>query len=202
MLRAYILAKKDITWLQKEVKELYLHLKSVHNFIDQYIRKRNFEIVSFSYLCLPMKKELPIYICAHAILRQGDEILLTLRDQTRFASGFYSVISGGTESGESVKEATIREIYEETGLKVKEEDLAFHTVVHSQEEDFIHMATFFITDTWEGEIQNKEPHKHKELKFYPIHQLPSNMIPYVIKALEGLDDAQTHAYYREYRWDD
>lgn len=148
-----------------------------------------------------MEKRLPIYICAHVILREGDKILLTLRSQTRFASGFYSVISGGVESGESIKEAAVREIYEETGLTVKEEDLAFYTVVHSREEDGIHMSTFFTTDTWEGEPENKEPHKHKELKFYSIHDLPSKMVPYVTKALEGIDGSLPHAYYREYRWD-
>ncbi|MEM7361645.1 MAG: NUDIX domain-containing protein [Bacteroidota bacterium] len=150
-----------------------------------------------------MKEKIPIYLCAHVILRKGNHILLNLRDQTRFASGYYSVISGGVDPGESIKEAAIREIYEEAGLMVKEEDLHFYTLMHSQEKDGIHMSTFFITDRWEGEVENKEPHKHKEMRFYPIDQLPTPLIPYIAKALEGFDKMGTtsHRYYREYRWD-
>ena len=62
------------------------------------------------------------------------------------------------------------------------------------------MSTFFITDRWEGEIQNKEPHKHKEMKFYPIDALPKKLIPYIAKALEGFTGNKPHTYYKEYRW--
>lgn len=50
-----------------------------------------------------------------------------------------------------------------------EERLDFFTVIHH----------------WEGNITNMEPHKCDELSFYPLNELPENMIPYVRQAISN-----------------
>ncbi len=148
-----------------------------------------------------MKKKEPIHICANVIVRKNDEILLALRGNTRFAPGYYGIISGGVKAGESIREAAIRELDEKIGIGAKAADLRFYTLIHSQEKDGIHMSTFFIVDRWEGAIENKVPEKHKTLTFFPLDQLPKKLIPYVEKGLSSLVDGRPHCYYKEYRWD-
>lgn len=53
----------------------------------------------------------------HALIRQGDQILLVQRKRPPFA-GYWSLPGGSVELGESVEEALIREVREETGLEV------------------------------------------------------------------------------------
>ena len=36
---------------------------------------------------------------------------------------------------------------------------------------------FFVSKQWENEILNNEPHKHDQLQFYPIDNLPQPIIP-------------------------
>jgi NAD+ diphosphatase len=54
---------------------------------------------------------------AITIIRKGDKILLA--HNNKFTKGFYSIIAGFTEAGESFEECVEREIFEEVGLKVK-----------------------------------------------------------------------------------
>ncbi len=53
-------------------------------------------------------------------------------------------------------------------------------------------------DRWEGEIENKEPHKCGELKFHPINSLPENIDSYlknaIINSFKGI-------FYSEHGWD-
>ena len=54
----------------------------------------------------------------HALIRQGEQILLVQRKRPPFA-GCWSLPGGSVELGETVEEALIREVREETGLEVR-----------------------------------------------------------------------------------
>ena len=133
-------------------------------------------------------------LCANLILRQGDDVLLGLRRNTS-GSGFYSIISGKVNEGECVRQAAIREAKEEVGIVIQEKDVAFHTLMHAQERDGMHLSPFFITDRWEGDIVNNEPHKCGDLRFFPLDNLPKNLLYYVACALEYLQNPAKHRYY-------
>ena len=137
----------------------------------------------------------PLNLCANLILRQDNQVLLGLRRNTT-GSGFYSIISGKVNDGESVPAAAVREAKEEVGVVLQEKDLIFHTLVHTKECDGMHLSPFFITDLWEGEIVNNEPHKCAELRFFPLDDLPKNILYYTACALEYLQKPTQHQYYR------
>lgn len=59
----------------------------------------------------------PIPSC-NALVRDGDRILLVLRGRPPL-QGYWSLPGGGVELGESLAEAVIREVSEETGLRVE-----------------------------------------------------------------------------------
>ena len=52
------------------------------------------------------------------LIERGDEVLLARA--ARFADGFYSVLAGFVEPGESLEEAVSREVEEESGITVKD----------------------------------------------------------------------------------
>lgn len=61
--------------------------------------------------------ENPLPSC-HALVRGGDQVLLIERARPPFA-GYLSLPGGGVELGETVEDALIREVREETGLTVR-----------------------------------------------------------------------------------
>ena len=134
-------------------------------------------------------------LCTNLILRKGNQVLLGLRRNTT-GSGFYSIVSGKVNEGECVLQAAIREAKEEVGIVIHEKDLAFHTLIHTQERDGMHLSPFFITDRWEGDIVNNEPHKCGDLRFFPLDNLPKNLLYYAVAALEYLQNPAKHRYYR------
>jgi len=52
------------------------------------------------------------------LVRRGDEVLLGRSN--RFPNAFYSVLAGFVEPGETLEQTVSREIYEETGIRVKD----------------------------------------------------------------------------------
>lgn len=41
------------------------------------------------------------------------------------------------------------------------------------------VAFFFVASQWNGLITNCEPHKCDDVRFFPLDQLPQNLVPYV-----------------------
>ncbi|MFW5888302.1 MAG: NUDIX hydrolase [Patescibacteria group bacterium] len=134
-----------------------------------------------------MKEENRFKLCAstHIFFIKGNEILLLLRKNVT-SDGYYSVVAGHLEGGETVTQATIREAKEEINVDIREQDIEIRTVCHSysshNDREFIQF--FVVCREWQGEIINNEPHKCGGVKFFPISNLPSNMVPYVRKAIE------------------
>jgi 8-oxo-dGTP diphosphatase len=121
---------------------------------------------------------------AHLFLTQGDKILLSRRYNTGYEDGKYSVVAGHLDGGEQVKTAMIREAREEIGIKIQEINLRVVQVMHRLSSD--ERIDFFLhADRWEGIISNMEPDKCDHLAWFPIHQLPKNLIPYIRIAIQN-----------------
>ena len=121
---------------------------------------------------------------AGLIVSEG-RVLLLHRSNTGFGDGFWSLPGGKIDSGEKPSEAIKREIFEEIGIDAT---YRFSCVVHYT--DFVPcsqadedkpiidlMGFFFCAQKWVGSIENKEPHKHSDLKWFPLEALPSNLLP-------------------------
>ena len=114
-----------------------------------------------------------------------NKILLSRRFQTGWMDGFYSLIAGHLDGNESVNEAMIREAFEEAVIGVREEDLIPATVIHRKSPDEEYIDFFFVITKWQGEIVIGEPNKCDALDWYPVDELPENILPYIIDALEN-----------------
>lgn len=118
----------------------------------------------------------------HLFFIQAQQTLLSLRTNTGYMDGYYGVVAGHIEPGETIDNASIREASEEAGLTLLPKDLEVVQVMHRSDGE--ERIDFFIhVHNWGGEIRNTEPHKCTELAWFPLNTLPENTVPYVRQSL-------------------
>jgi hypothetical protein len=59
------------------------------------------------------------------------------------------------------------------------------------------MEVFFECTSWDGKLENKEPHKCEGFSFFSTKSLPENTIPYIAAAIQAADQGQ---FYSEDGW--
>jgi 8-oxo-dGTP pyrophosphatase MutT (NUDIX family) len=113
--------------------------------------------------------------------------------------GFYSLIAGHVEDGESAVNGMIREAEEEAGLILSPSALRVVHIMHRKSlPDRVIIDIFFECDSWSGTLENKEPHKCGDLSLFPSTELPPNTVPYITEALDAINRGQ---FYSEHGWD-
>ena len=121
----------------------------------------------------------------YAIIIRDNKILLSLRKNTGFKDGYYSLVAGHVEAKETVDEAMARELKEEANITVKLESLELATVMcrlgNEEQDDYLDF--FFLVNDYEGEIKNNEEEKCGDLNFFSLDNLPSNTLDYVARAI-------------------
>ena len=137
-------------------------------------------------------------VTVHVFLFRGEDVLLLRRFNTGYEDGKYSVPAGHVESDETILQAAVREAQEELGIVLVHDELRFAGVMHRRSDD-VRVDFFVQTARWQGEPTNMEPDKCDELLWAPIRSLPSNVIPYVRRALEN---DHSEAWYEEFGWAD
>lgn len=124
---------------------------------------------------------------SYVIFKKGDKVLLQKRANTGYYDGYYSLPAGHFEGNETAKDVATREAKEEVGVKIDPKDLRLVHISHRKSPIPVNherMDLFFEIDRWEGEPTNAEPHKHEEIRWFPLDSLPDNMVPEVKQAIE------------------
>jgi 8-oxo-dGTP pyrophosphatase MutT (NUDIX family) len=86
------------------------------------------------------------------------EILLGMK-KARFGAGKYNGFGGKVEEGESIAGATVREMREETGVRVRPEDLervGHLTFLFPYKPEWEQVVHVFTARTWQGTPQESE----------------------------------------------
>ena len=129
-----------------------------------------------------------IYIAVHLALRQNDDVLLLRREGSGYHDGDYAVPAGHLEYGETAQEAMIREAKEEIGITLIPKQCDVMYVQHRYRFDREYVDFYIQTKKWKGKIRNMEPKKCSDLSWFPINNLPSNIIPVVAHALRNIQN--------------
>ncbi|MNS31369.1 hypothetical protein D3C72_634230 [compost metagenome] len=116
--------------------------------------------------------------------RNEDEVLLLKRKNTGFADGKWSVVAGRMDGAEEVKSAAIREAREEAGVTFDPSAIEVVGVIHRRNTHSECVDFSLLVHSWRGEIDNCEPHKCEELKWFKVNELPEDTIPYVAAAIQ------------------
>jgi 8-oxo-dGTP pyrophosphatase MutT (NUDIX family) len=118
------------------------------------------------------------------------EVLLQLRAGTGYMDGYWAVLAGHVDPGESVHEAAAREAAEEAGISVGIEDLEPLTVLHR----FVpggagvdqRVDMFFVARRWDGEPALREAEKAAAMGWFPFDGLPEPVVPHERLVLDAL----------------
>lgn len=110
---------------------------------------------------------------------KNSNILLLKRDNTRWASGLFSLVSGFIDGNESIISAAKREIKEETGILIKNKDLKIFHIMHRKSGDAEFIDFYLLAKNWIGNPRNLEPNKCSEIGWFPINKLPKNIVPHL-----------------------
>lgn len=134
-----------------------------------------------------MKNYFKVTPASYVIFKKNNKVLLLIRSNTGYYDGHYSLPAGHFEGNETAKDVAVREVKEEVGLDVEPNDLILVHVSHRKSSIPINherIDLFFVTTVWKGDPVNNEPHKHGEIKWFALNNLPKNIVPEVKQALE------------------
>lgn len=146
----------------------------------------------------PIKRKGSTFVSVYLVLREEDRVCLLLRKNTGYMDGFYGLIAGHVEEGESATAGMIREAYEEAGLILSPSNLRVAHIMHRKSsETRLGIDLFFECNSWEGKLENREPDKCGDLSFFPLDALPLNTAPYIAYAIKAVRMGQ---FYSEDGW--
>ena len=90
----------------------------------------------------PVKKGEYHIVVVACVVNSKNQILLTLRDRNKVKyPGTWENTGGALQAGESSREAAVRELFEETGIKVAQDDL---TMLDSQKEEYAFIDFYIV----------------------------------------------------------
>ena len=113
--------------------------------------------------------------------------LLQRSDQAKFAQGMWDLPVGKSEPGEPITQTAARELHEETGLTVDPRTLKVAHVIHSAwgvEAPNGFLTVVFVAHEWSGELENREPRKHAQVRWVDVDAIPSAFVETTASALD------------------
>lgn len=134
---------------------------------------------------------------SYLVLIRDGTLLMQRRANTGFMDGSYGIPSGHLDGGETAREGCVREMREEIGIELEPRALSVVHVMHRKAAHDERIDFFMTTDSFAGEIENKEPDKCDDLSWFPLDALPENTIDYIRFALGEISAGRT---YSEWGW--
>ncbi len=128
------------------------------------------------------------FLAVYLIFRDQDKVLLSRRFNTGYMDGYYSLVAGHVDEGESITGAVIREAKEEANVDIKSEGLKLVYTLHRKYPGRVYVDLFFEVRKWSGDLLNAEPEKCDDLSWFDSTNLPENTIEYVRFALEEIQE--------------
>ena len=127
-------------------------------------------------------------VAVHVWLSDRDgRLLFQRRAGTGYADGYWSVPAGHVEAGETLHAACVREVLEETGVRLRVDALEFAGVQHKHDLDHQERIDFFFTARLPAAATPRivEPQRCDGLTWAPADAPPKPLVPYVSAALEA-----------------
>ena len=139
------------------------------------------------------KRHHKFIVAVHLIFKKRNKILLSLRKNTGWEDGKFSVVAGHARGRETIIKAMVREAKEEVGLKLKPNDLEFVHVMHRNADDGERLDFFFQLKDYPVKPKNLEPEKCQRLKWFKINELPKNIVAYVKAAIKLINNGVVYS---------
>ncbi|TLS44461.1 NUDIX domain-containing protein [Streptomyces montanus] len=129
------------------------------------------------------------------LLQRGDGRILAVRhnDKSKTSANQVTVIGGKLEEDEFLDEGALRELHEETGVRVAASDLEICQTVHYRGPDGVRViGAVFTAQRWQGEPRNAETDKHEAILWIDPGNPPTDCHPYTRKVLANFMAGHLH----------
>jgi ADP-ribose pyrophosphatase YjhB (NUDIX family) len=110
------------------------------------------------------------------------------------ATGNWGLLGGLMELGESLEEAAVREVFEESRLVVSElsqihtfSGKAFHFKLPNQDEIYV-VTTLFLASQVSGDMSFQETDETLDLKYFTYEDLPATLEPEYRQYIQYFED--------------
>ena len=117
------------------------------------------------------------------IILDKNRVLLGLRRNTQHFSDFWSLPVGHVENSESLLVALKRELSEELGIEVIQEE---SFCIKTDTKNSIYHQVFIVND-FHGQVNNLEPQYCEELRWFVLEDLPEPLTPITREILLDLN---------------
>jgi 8-oxo-dGTP diphosphatase len=104
----------------------------------------------------------------------NNRVLLTLRSRPPEAD-CWSIVGGKVDFLETLEQCALREVYEEVGLQIRLVRLLCVTDHCLPEEAQHWVSPAYLGKVLAGDPRNCEPHKTREVRWFPLGDLPANL---------------------------
>jgi len=111
-------------------------------------------------------------------------------DSELHGEGTWTMPGGKLDFHEGLKEAAVREVSEETGMKVK--DIEIISVSNEIVPDKHFVTIGFLCNDFEGELKVMEPDEIIEWQWFDLNNLPSKVFPPSAKILKNYLDKKIY----------
>ena len=136
-------------------------------------------------LVFPEAKEFQVTPIVYMIIIRDGQILLLERGRGRY-EGYHSLPAGYIDKGETAHQTAVRESLEELGIEVDPESVEFAHLSHVKDPDGQRFIVSMKIGSWTGEPINNEPEKHRSIGWFPLNDLPGDMISHARAAVEDI----------------
>ena len=144
------------------------------------------------------KERFKLIPSVYALFIKEGNIFLLRRYQTGFEDGNYGLPAGHADGGETMRDALVREVSEEVGVRINNDDLNLVLTMHRWCGDHERIDLFFVVNHWDGEVKNMEPKKCDDARWFSLEKLPQNTIQYIQAAI---DCYKKEIKYCEFGWE-
>ncbi len=116
-----------------------------------------------------------LVIVVAAVLIDGDDkVLLAQRPEGKAMAGLWEFPGGKLEDGETPEAALARELREELGIAVAQQNFVPWTFASHSYEDFHLLMPLYLCRCWQGSPQ---PYEHQALAWVSVDQLERYPMP-------------------------
>ncbi len=143
-----------------------------------------------------MEERFNSHLTVGLILLKDNKVVLIKRKNTGYMDGMYGFLAGHVEAHESLKQAVIREAYEEGNITVSEEDLEFVCGIRNGENNN-YINFYFKAENFKGELKINEEDKCEEIIWKDINDIPENTI---VNDKKSITNMLNGVHFEEYNY--
>lgn len=115
-----------------------------------------------------------VIVVAAVLIDRDDKVLLAQRPEGKAMAGLWEFPGGKLEDGETPEAALARELREELGIAVDQQNFVPWTFASHSYEDFHLLMPVYLCRSWQGSPQ---PCEHQALAWVSVDQLERYSMP-------------------------